>query len=619
MRVRRLLALSAVTGIVAAITPLSVPAPVASVTATAMDTTLIYTVDTNGDHANGLAKASVDGSGRVILAEPANTHYDEVDAAPVGEAIAYTKYVGNAIGLYVDNRELTATRRLYAAHLVGNSFRVPYHPSFSPDGRTVLFTVSEFDASNQVTGTHLETVPAVGGASTVLAGSADLFDASFDPTDPTRLSASRWNGDGAAILARLSGSRLTATPVPGTSGTDFTRISPDGQHLVFTHPDKDVTVAKLDGTVVSTVVDKTVAYPVWQDETTVLFTMVTPGLLTSDIYRFSVGAAAPTQVTVTPDDESALATPRAANPAPTAVVRLTVLLSGSQPVLTWVPPIDGDVTTLVVRRAAGATPPATITDGTDVANVGRTGVSDTVTPGNTYSYSVFAVDAASQVSPAASVTMQALSPTTITAPATAWALHVSPPVPVTWGAGTPAGTRFRLSYGVGRTPTVWHPWIASTTSRSGVFGSRTTPGALYTLRVAVLDPYGNASSLAGARVVIPRDETVATFDRRWSRVHGAPYWLGGITATRIAGATVTLRFTGTMVQVLGDRCPQCGSFRAYVDGHSHGTYSSQGRWGNRRVLYTYTAFPVGTHVLKLVNLASPRHPQLHLDAFAVTR
>ncbi|MDQ1682486.1 MAG: hypothetical protein QOH99_1027, partial [Frankiaceae bacterium] len=585
MSVRRLLALSAVVGIVAAVTPLSVPASVGFAAAT--DATIIYTVDTNGDHADGLAKAFADGSGRVILAESAGSHYDEVEAAPVGEAIAYTKYVGNAIGLYVDNRELTAPRLLYAAHLVGNSFRVPYHPSFSPDGRTVLFMVSEFDASDDVAATHLETVPASGGPSTVLAGSVNLFDASFDPTDPTRISASRWDGDGAAVLGRLSGSTLTVTAVPGTSGTDFARISPDGQHVVFTHPGIDLTIAKLDGTVDGTVTDMTATYPVWQDATTVLFTMVPAGLQTADIFRFSLGAAAPTQVTVTPDDESALATPRAVNPAPTAPTAVTVLLNGSQPALSWVPPIDGDVTSFVVRRAVGTTPPATSADGVPVANVGRSGVTDTVPPGEVYSYSVFAVDSALQVSPAASITMQALTPTTISAPAAAWTSSVSPRIPVTWGAGAPAGTRFRLSYGVGLKPTVWHTWIPSTTTRSAVFGTRTTPGAVYTLRVVVLDPYGHATPAASTRVLVPRDQTAATFDRRWSQVHGTPYWLGGVTTTTIAGASVSLTFTGSRLQVLGDKCPQCGSFRVYVDGHYRGTYSSQGATGNRRVLYTY--------------------------------
>ena len=56
----------------------------------------------------------------------------------------------------------------------------------------------------------------------------------------------------------------------------------------------------------------------------------------------------------------------------------------------------------------------------------------------------------------------------------------------------------------------------------------------------------------------------------------------------------------------------------YVDGHYRGTYSSQGPSSRRRVLYTYAATSVHTHVLKLVNVASRLHPQLHLDAFAVT-
>ena len=616
MRVRRLLALSTVTGLIAVATPLTIPASTAL--AAASDTALIYTVDTNGDQENGLARSFADGTNRVVISESANAHYDEVETAPVGEAIAYTKYVGNVIGLFLDNRELTAPRELYAARLVSGTFRVPYHPSFSPDGRTVLFTIFEYDAKNQISATHLETVPTRGGASTVLTGSNGLFDASFHPTDATQITASRWAGDGALLLGHLNGAALTVAPVPGTAMTDSPHFSPDGVHLVFTHADKDVTITTLDGTVSSTVAGLSVAYPVWLDAASVLFTMLPPGGTASDIFRLDLGATTATQVTTTPDNEAALATPRAANPAPTAPTAVTAVVNGAQVTITWTPPIDGDVTDYVVRRAPGTAAPATTTDGTAVSNAGRGGVSDTVTPGNTYSYSVFAVDAAQQISPAASLTLQALSPTTITAPRLAWTHYVTPHVPVSWGADAPAGTHFNLSYGVGTRPTVWHPWIPSTTSRSGYFGSRLTPGAFYTLRVIVVDDYGNHSTAAGARVAVPRDDTAARFDRRWSRVHGAPYWLGGITATRIAGASVTLRFSGTKVQVLGTRCPTCGSFRAFVDGHSHGTYSSRGRYAERQVLYTYTSTGGRAQILKLMNLASPRHPQLRLDAFAVT-
>ena len=616
MRVRRLLALSTVTGLLAAATPLTIPASTAF--AAASDTALIYTVDTNGDQENGLAKAAADGTGRVILSESPSVHYDEVETAPVGEAIAYTKYVGNVIGLFLDNRELTAPRELYKARLVNGTFRVPYHPSFSPDGRTVLFTIFEYDNKNAISATHLERVPVRGGASTVITGSDGLFDASFHPTDATQITASRWAGDGALMLGHLAASTLTATPIPGTATTDAPHFSPDGSHIVFTHADKDVTITTLDGSVTSTVTGLSVAYPVWLDDATVLFTMLPPGGNASDIFRVDVGATTATQVTTTPDNEAALATPRAANPPPTAPTAVTAVLNGAQVTLAWTPPIDGDVTDFVVRRAPGTLAPATTTDGTAVSNAGRTGVIDAVTPGDTYSYSIFAVDAAQQISPAASITLQALSPTTITAPRLAWTHYVTPRVPVSWGAGAPAGTHFNLSYGVGSRPTSWHSWIPSTTSRSGYFGSRLTPGALYTLRVIVVDNYGNHTSAAGARVAVPRDDTAASFDRRWSRVHGDPYWLGAVTSTRIAGASVTLRFSGMKVQVLGTRCPTCGSFRAYVDGHYHGTYSSQGRYAERQVLYTYTTVTVRAQILTLVNVATPGHPQLRLDAFAVT-
>ena len=75
--------------------------------------------------------------------------------------------------------------------------------------------------------------------------------------------------------------------------------------------------------------------------------------------------------------------------------------------LTWTPSASADVNGVTIRRAAGATPPASPTDGDAVAEVAPTTafyVDSGLTAGTTYSYAVFAHNAADTASAAATVT-----------------------------------------------------------------------------------------------------------------------------------------------------------------------------------------------------------------------
>ena len=76
--------------------------------------------------------------------------------------------------------------------------------------------------------------------------------------------------------------------------------------------------------------------------------------------------------------------------------------------LAWTNPTDDAFAGVVIRRADGATPPASATDGTAVADLASSddSVTDTgLVAGTTYSYAVFAHDGASQVAAAAFTTV----------------------------------------------------------------------------------------------------------------------------------------------------------------------------------------------------------------------
>jgi hypothetical protein len=84
----------------------------------------------------------------------------------------------------------------------------------------------------------------------------------------------------------------------------------------------------------------------------------------------------------------------------TATAPVTALAASGQTntaiTLTWTNPVDADLATIIVRRATGATAPATATAGTGVTVVGKpeTVTDSGLTINTQYSYSVFARDTA---------------------------------------------------------------------------------------------------------------------------------------------------------------------------------------------------------------------------------
>jgi hypothetical protein len=424
------------------------------------------------------------------------------------------------------------------------------------------------------------------------------------------------------VVGHLSGSTLTTTAVPGTTGTDFVRFSPDGSHLAFaSNGGATVTVTTLNGTVSTTAAVTAIGHIVWLDNATLLFTMTKTGATAADIYKLDVSApgTTPVQLTATPANESSLGSPRASNPAPMQPSRLTAVLNGTAATLTWTPPIDGDVTDIVVRRAVGLMPPRTIADGTDVTGDNGSSVTDTVVLGEFYSYSVFAIDSAGQTSGPATITIRAVRKPNLTLPAYAWTSLTAAPVPFSWGAGDPAGTHYLVSYGIGLTPPTWHVMLGDTTAKSALFRPTTT-GLTYSIRVRALDGYGHATPATQGSVIIPQDDTTAAFVGSWPRLASSSLWGHSERATKVRGAYVAKAFIGSKVQVLGDRCAACGSFAVYVDNRYRGTFTAVSTTTkHRQVLYTFSASGVHTHTIKLVNLATSIRPQLRVDAFAVTR
>ena len=142
-----------------------------------------------------------------------------------------------------------------------------------------------------------------------------------------------------------------------------------------------------------------------------------------------------------PSDPTTPAPPPADTTPPGKVTGLTVgTRTASSIALAWTNPGDADLAEIVVRRAQGATAPATPTAGTAVplATVKATSVTDSgLTAGTTYSYAVFTRDASNNTNPA---------PTTVIT-STSAVTDATPPGPVTsLSVGTRTTSRIGLSW-----------------------------------------------------------------------------------------------------------------------------------------------------------------------------
>jgi PKD domain len=145
-------------------------------------------------------------------------------------------------------------------------------------------------------------------------------------------------------------------------------------------------------------------------------------------------------------------TPPADTTAPGPVTGLWVKADSSTDTsvaLYWVNPTDADFTGVMIRRAVGPTPPATVTDGTLVRDliddvpyvVDVTGVNG----GTQYSYSFFAHDAANNYAAAANVTYTTTGTPhdqTVPAPVTALTATAPSPTSVNLGWTNPADADF---------------------------------------------------------------------------------------------------------------------------------------------------------------------------------
>jgi hypothetical protein len=84
-----------------------------------------------------------------------------------------------------------------------------------------------------------------------------------------------------------------------------------------------------------------------------------------------------------------------------------------------------------------------------------------------------------------------------------------------------------------------------------------------------------------------------------------------------AGATATFSFYGSSIAYIGDRAPDRGSARIYIDGVLRATVNMQGTKVNR-LIASSRGFPTyGNHTVRVQVVGTAGHPRVDVDAFVV--
>jgi hypothetical protein len=193
-------------------------------------------------------------------------------------------------------------------------------------------------------------------------------------------------------------------------------------------------------------------------------------------------------------------------------------------------------------------------------------------------------------------------------------------VPLSWqGDDGSAGSgikRYRIEVRrAGQPDTAWRLLRTDTDKTKGRLNG--APGVAYELRVRAYDRANNASVAALATTIVPIDnlsDRLGFSKRGWKVLNRQGAWqLATSRATR-AGASASLRFTGTKATIVTRKLPNGGRVRITVDGDSK-VVSLKGKSRFRRKLVGTGKLEPGRHTLRVTSLG--RAP-VEIDAVAVT-
>jgi hypothetical protein len=160
----------------------------------------------------------------------------------------------------------------------------------------------------------------------------------------------------------------------------------------------------------------------------------------------------------------------------------------------------------------------------------------------------------------------------------------------------------------------WH-WLLRHTSRTHA-SLRGPAGSTYVLHAVAVDTAGKRSALARSAVAIPLDDRDRRINRSrhgWRELRRAGAY-GGTLAVGVSGATISLRFFGHVVAIIGPRLRHAGVMLVTLDGLHPQRIGESGRAAMRLVL-SARQVRQRNHVLRIRVLSGT----VEIDAIGVRR